>query len=461
MEDGQWSGKHGGLRGFDLMFMGRNSCQKQLQLRVSVGWCLLWPKKHGHWDRSSVINGFTEGHQEKFASFLKLPTKNVHRIAQLMRNDFVMFIFILFISRMKVTVTTETWILFMKVGWKGAVVSYNVSQCVTMSIDCLGFLPGSSWHALPPSVKSYPLQKNRCTQTAWERLLGVWTWYDNPFFRENDDDFLGSILIFDERCTAQDWCSMALHDARDGQIWEYQQLQGFQRHFRFLSSSFADDCVMFMGAYLFVYLLGSRIGMLAACIFQHINAPRRWSKWGQAMNQHVSFSLFTCAEPLALETHQHALWVSTAGIFWSLTTLKYGRQLCLVHHEDSSDRSTGNFPRNHRISMQRPAFPAFCSPLSIFFFDCHFFLGGVKNWWFKRLLLKAFFFSWLTWRHAPLISAEAWSCPVAPSSRRASATWSPSKATQRMSKPRWTPWSTRLHGTWVAGPLKKLQSFLP
>ena len=57
---------------------------------------------------------------------------------------------------------------------------------------------------------------------------------------------------------------MALHDARDGQIWEYQQLlQGFQRHFRFLSSSFADDCVMFMGAYLFVYLLGSRIGMVA------------------------------------------------------------------------------------------------------------------------------------------------------------------------------------------------------
>ena len=74
----------------------------------------------------------------------------------------------------------------------------------------------------------------------------------------------------------------------------------------FFFFSFADDCVMFMGAYLFVYLLGSRIGMLAACIFQHINAPRRWSKWGHAMNQHVSFSLFTCAEPLALETHQHA-----------------------------------------------------------------------------------------------------------------------------------------------------------
>lgn len=183
-------------------------------------------------------------------------------------------------------------------------------HCVTMChhVDRLPWFP--SWIFLACSstfCKELPSSKNRFTQTAWERLLGVWTWYDNPFFRENDDDFLGSILIFDEWCTAQDWCSMALHDARDGQIWEYQQLlQGFQRHFRFLSSSFADDCVMFMGAYLFVYLLGSRIGMLAACIFQHINAPRRWSKWGHAMNQHVSFSLFTCAEPLALETHQHA-----------------------------------------------------------------------------------------------------------------------------------------------------------
>ena len=117
-------------------------------------------------DPKNMITGI--GHQSSMASqrvtrkssrlfWNSLITKNAHRIAQLMRKDFVMFIFILFISRMKVTVTTETWILFMKVGWKGAVVSYNVSQCVTMSIDCLGFLPGSSWHALPPSVKSYPL----------------------------------------------------------------------------------------------------------------------------------------------------------------------------------------------------------------------------------------------------------------------------------------------------------------
>lgn len=152
------------------------------------------------------------------------------------------------------------------------------------------------------------------------------------------------------------------------------------------------------------------------------------------------------------------LWVSTVGIFWSLTTFKNGRQLCLVHHEDSSDRSTGNFPRNHRISMQRPAFPAFCSPLSMFFWLSFF--GRGKKLMIQKAPFKSVVFFMVDM--APCSPHfEAWSCPVAPSSRRASAIWSPSRATQRMSKPRWTPWSTRLHGTWVAGPLKKLQSFLP